>query len=66
MFGSFKSLFSALARLTASINKSADLFDAANVSLEERLSVDVQPEAPKTLLNGNGHAPKPRRLTVDK
>jgi hypothetical protein len=35
-----RSLFAALARLTASINRSADLFDAANQHLAEQLGYD--------------------------
>ena len=60
-----QSKLAALGRLTASINKSADLFDAANVSLEERLGVEVEAEAPKALGNANG-ASKPRRLPVER
>ncbi len=39
MFG-LRSFFAALVRLTASINRSADLFDAANQHLTEQLGYD--------------------------
>jgi hypothetical protein len=39
MFG-LRAFFAALSRLTASINRSADLFDAANVHLAEQLGFD--------------------------
>jgi hypothetical protein len=39
MFG-LRGFFAAFARLTASINRSADLFDAANQHLAEQLGYD--------------------------
>lgn len=45
MLGSLKALFTALSRLTASVNRSADLFDAANEQLAERIGVDRETPA---------------------
>jgi hypothetical protein len=40
----FKLFFAALNRLTAQINRSADLFEVANEELSKRLAVDEEPE----------------------
>jgi len=45
MFG-LSALFNALARLTRSVNASADLFDAANNRMASLLSIDGPAEAP--------------------
>lgn len=54
MFSTLKDLFSALSRLTTSINTSADLFDAANAQLAERIGVDHEerPALGNVPLNG--------------
>jgi hypothetical protein len=62
MFG-LSNLFSAIKRLTVSINQTADLWDAANEQLRQRLAVDPavgaevpalehQPELLETRSNG--------------
>jgi hypothetical protein len=58
-------LFSAIARLTRSINRSADLFDAANEGLAKQLAVgpEIEPEAP-ALTNGHGRAPNGRKTVA--
>lgn len=58
MFG-LSSLFGAIGRLTASISRTADLFDDANARLAERLTIPEQPEtlglpAPEAVENGDG------------
>lgn len=45
MFG-LLGFFNALARLTSSINTSADLFESANAHLARQLSIDGPAEAP--------------------
>lgn len=37
-----KALFTALSRLSASINRSADLFDSANEQLARQLGIDAE------------------------
>lgn len=60
MFG-LTSLFAALKRLADSVNRSADLFDAANEQLERQLAVEKPaPEA----VEANGHVK--RRLVAAK
>ncbi len=60
MFG-LKGFFSALARLTASINRSADLFDAANEHLAEQLGFNRPEPAPALDHQETGEAVKPER-----
>jgi hypothetical protein len=52
MFTGLKAFFAALSRLTASINRSADLFDAANQHLAEQLGCD-RDEVPALEHNDN-------------
>jgi hypothetical protein len=49
MFG-FTALFAAVGRLTASINRMADMFDRGNEALEGQLTVHPAPAAPDRLL----------------
>ncbi len=46
-----QSIFTALRRLTASINRSADLFDAANEQLETRMAI-ADEDTPTPIANG--------------
>ena len=59
MFG-LKAFFTALARLTASINQSADLFDEANQKLVEQIGVGTvengEPEQLSYEAESNGKA----------
>lgn len=65
MFG-LKALFTALSRLTASINRSADLFDAANQHLAEQLGYD-RAEAPALEHHADGEGNgKPRKRATAK
>jgi hypothetical protein len=68
MFGP-KAFFAALSRLTASINRSADLFDAANVHLAEQLGFD-RAEPPALEHHADGDEPpangKPRKRATAK
>ncbi len=61
MFSGLTGFFKALARLTTSINRSADLFDAANGHLEQQFAIDA-PERPALPapeeMNGNGRRRK--------
>lgn len=45
MFG-LKSLFQSLARLTSAVTRSAELFEAANLHLEQQLGFDSPPALP--------------------
>lgn len=60
MFG-LRSLFAALARLTASVNRSADLFDAANQALERQLAVGAPDSPPALEHQGGNGAPAARK-----
>lgn len=63
MFG-FGLLWGAVKRLAASIHVTADLFDAANERLRERLDLMDDPaEAPLLTHEGNGTAERLDRLT---
>lgn len=42
MFG-IKALFAGLSRLTAAVNRSAELFEAANTHLEQQFALDAPP-----------------------
>jgi hypothetical protein len=57
MFG-LNALFAALARLTRSVNTSADLFDAANDRMKTLLAIDGPPEAPALEHNAEAETPK--------
>ena len=56
MFG-LSAFFNALTRLTAAISRSAELFETANVRLEQQLG--FEPETP--LLESNGEEKKTSR-----
>jgi hypothetical protein len=66
MFG-LKAFFDALARLTTSVNRSADLFDAANDKLALQLGFDQEEPAQleHTNENGNGATPKRRKAAAN-
>ena len=59
MFG-ISALFAALSRLTASINTSAALFDAANAHLARQLSIDGPANVPALENHAEADAPKAR------
>ena len=50
--------FAALSRLTASVNRSADLFTAANEHLARQLSIDGPADAPALEDHTEADAPK--------
>jgi hypothetical protein len=52
MFGSLGNLFAAMKRLASAVNHSAELFEAANGSLEERLAIDKSEDRADTESNG--------------
>ena len=60
MFG-LNALFTALARLTASVNRSADLFDGANEQLERQFAIAGPAEAPALEHRGDAEADAPKR-----
>jgi len=55
MFG-LSAFFSALSRLTRSVNTSADLFDAANDHLRKQLAIDGPADAPALEHRGDAEA----------
>jgi hypothetical protein len=56
MFG-LNAFFAALNRLTVSINRSADLFDAANLRLAEQLGFDRPADVPALAHNAEEDIP---------
>ena len=62
MFGSVSQFFTAMRRLTASVNQTADLVDAANETLAVRLAFDDQ-EAPVLIEGPMKDKPNRRRAS---